>query len=99
MTQVIVEATAVRRLSHDDAGWIEVEVVDAAGRAHRVVTRAREGANGSITAESSVPSRPGLLAEYVRMEAGTVVIRFADDAATTEGVDEVRMDVDLVHWL
>ena len=61
MTQVIVAATAVRRLS-DDPGRVEAEVVDAAGRAHRLVITVPERASRAATASTDVPFRLGLRA-------------------------------------
>jgi hypothetical protein len=99
MTQVIVAATAVRRLSGDAPGRIEAEVVDAAGRAHRLVITVPERASRAATASTDVPFRLGLRAEYVRMEGRAVVIRFADGVTTTEGLGGVCLDPDIVHWL
>jgi hypothetical protein len=99
MTQVIVAATAVRRLADDPPGRIEAEVVDAAGRAHRLVITVPERTSSAIAASTDVPFRLGLRAEYVRMEGRAVEIRFADDVTTTEGLSEVRLDPDIVHWL
>ncbi|WP_285041424.1 hypothetical protein [Plantibacter sp. LMC-P-059a] len=99
MTQVIVAATAVRRLSGDAPGRIEAEVVDAAGRAHRLVITVPERASRAATASTDVPFRVGLRAEYVRMEGRAVVIRFADGVTTTEGLGGMRLDPDIVHWL
>ncbi|MBF4514280.1 hypothetical protein ITJ66_17480 [Plantibacter sp. VKM Ac-2885] len=99
MTQVIVAATAVRRLSDDAPGRIEAEVVDAAGRAHRLVIAVPERASRAAAASTDVPFRLGLRAEYVRMEGQAVVIRFADGVTTTEGLGGVCLDPDIVHWL
>lgn len=99
MTQVIVAATAVQRLSDEPPGRIEVEIVDAAGRVHRLVITVPERGSRAITAATDVPFRLGLRAEYVRMEGEAVEVRFADGVTTTEGLGEMRLDTDIVHWL
>ena len=99
MTQVIVAATAVQRMSDEAPGRIEAEVVDAAGRAHRLVITVPERPSRAATASTDVPFRLGLRAEYVRMEGRTVEVRFADGVTTTEGLGGVCLDPDIVHWL
>ena len=99
MTQVIVKATVVQWASDDFPGWIELEVVDAEGRSHRLVEKVPVLTSATITAASDFPFELGLRAECDRVEGETAAVRFVDDVTTTEGLEQVRMDASAVRWL
>lgn len=99
MTEVIVRTTAVGWASDEAPGWIELEVVDADGRSHRLVAKVPVLTTRPITAASNFPRELWLRAKFDRVDGETAVIRFMDDVVATDGLDQVRVDMDAVRWL
>jgi hypothetical protein len=99
MADVIVRATAARWASDDFPGWIEFQVVDAEGRSHRVVEKVPVLTTNPITAASDFPFELWLRATCDYVERESAVIRFTDGVTTTEGLDQLRMDLNAIRWL
>lgn len=99
MTHVIIRAMAVRWAADEFPGWIEVDLVDAVGRSHRLVEKVPVLTSANITAVSAFPLEMWLQAEFERMEGDAVVVRLVEGVATTEGLDMISMEVDAVRWL
>lgn len=99
MTEVIVRATAVRWASDDFPGWIELEIVDADRRSHRLVEKAPALTTSPITAASNFPFELWLRAECDHIDGESGAIRFTDDVTTTEGLDQMRVDTNAIRWL
>ncbi|MFC8039446.1 hypothetical protein ACFUOZ_08840 [Paenarthrobacter sp. NPDC057355] len=92
MTHVIVRANAMRWADDHFPGWIEVDVVDAEGRTHRIVEKVPVLAKADITAESTFPLELWIEAEFERMNGDSVLVRFAHGVETTDGLDLIGMD-------
>lgn len=99
MTHVIVRATAVRWADDDFPGWIEVDLVDAEGRTHRIVEKVPVLTRANITAASTFPLELWIQAEFERMQGGAVLVRFAHGVETTDGLDLIGMEGHAVLWL
>ena len=99
MTRVIVRATAVRWAADDFPGWIEVDLVDAAGRSHRLIEMVPVLTNASMTATSPFPIEMWLQAEFEGMEGDTALVRLLDGVPTTESMDLIGMSAGDVGWL
>ena len=99
MTRVIVRATAVRWADDHFPGWIEVDIVDAEDRTHRIVEKAPVLTRANITAASTFPFELWIEAEFERMKGGAALVRFAHGVETTDGLDVIGMDGHGVRWL
>lgn len=99
MTHVIVRATAMRWADDHFPGWIEVDLVDAEGRTHRIVEKVPVLAKAGITAASTFPFELWIQAEFERMNGGSALVRFAHGVETTDGLHLIEMDRHDVRWL
>lgn len=99
MAEVMVRTTAVRWVSDDFPGWIELVIADAEKHLHRVVERVPVLSADDITAASDFPSELWLRAECDLVDEECAVIRFSHGVTTTEGVDQLRMGKDSIRWL
>ena len=98
MVDGIVRATAARWVSDDFPGWIECEVVDTEGRSHRVVEKAPILRAEFIMASPNFPFELWLRARCDHVDGGTAVIQFRDGVTTTEGLNEVRVNLNAIRW-
>ena len=80
-------------------GRIEVGLVDAEGRTHRIVEKVPVLTRNNITAESTFPLELWIEAEFERIKGGAVLVRFAHGVETADGLDLIGMDGHAVRWL
>lgn len=99
MTEAIVRAQVLRWVSDDEPGWIEVALVDADGREHRIIEKVPVLTTRSITAASSFPAEFWVRADTGEVNDERVEITFAYAVETTEGRSAVQMRTADIKWL
>jgi hypothetical protein len=99
MSDAIVRAKALRLVSDEEPGWIEVSLVDADGKEHRIVEKVPVLTTRNITAASEFPAEFWLEADTGEVADERVEVTFAYAVETTEGRLGVRMRTADVRWL
>ena len=99
MADAIVRAHAVRWVSDDFPGWIEVGLVDADGYEHRIVEKVPVLTTRDLTAASEFPSEFWLKADTREVNDQRVQVNFAFAVETTEGHSGVQVSIADVKWL
>jgi hypothetical protein len=99
MADAIVRAQAVRWVSDDQPGWIEVCVVDADGHEHRIVEKVPVLTSRGVTASSAFPSEFWLRAHTGDVHDDRIQVTFAYAVETTEGRSGVQVSTADVKWL
>ena len=82
---VKVRATAVRWESDSFPGWIEVTVVDARRREHRIVEKVPVLTLLMITSESTFPIELWIEAELDGVDGDEVTVSFTNGVETIDG--------------
>ena len=95
MADVIVRGTATRWES-DEAGSIEVVVVDAVGRAHHVGEKVLVLTTTHVTHASVFPAELWLDATCRRLDGARVIVALKAGVETTEGLGELTVAAEAV---
>lgn len=95
----IVRAEALRWVSDDQPGWIEVAIVDGEGAEHRIVEKVPVLTRHDFTSASTYPSELWLEVEARRVEGDRVQVRLVHGVETTEGLTGVTVLSHNVRWL
>lgn len=99
MADAIVRAQALRWVSDDQPGWIEVGLVDADGQEHRIIDKVPVLTSRSITAESAFPAELWLKADAGEVNGERVEVTFDSAVETTDGRAGAPMRTADVKWL
>lgn len=99
MADAIIRAQAVRWVSDDQPGWIEVCLVDADRREHRIVEKVPVLTDRNVTAASPFPTEFWLRADTGDVDNERVQVTLAHAVETTEGRSAVQVRIADVKWL
>lgn len=99
MADAIVRATAVRWVSDDQPGAIEVGIVDSDGQEHRIIEKVPVLTHREITSASAFPADLWIKADAGTVECEHVEVTLAHSVETTEGLTELRVATKDVKWL
>lgn len=98
MTPVIVRARAIRWESEAFPAWVEVRVVDADGREHRIVEKVPVLTSATIDS-GSLPAELWISGEAAEVDTGRVRTTLACAVETTAGLTELHLSVDDIVWM
>lgn len=99
MADAIVRGQALRWVSDDQPGWVEVNLVDADGDEHRIIEKAPVLTTVAFTSASPFPAELWIKVDTGLVVGGRVHIMFAAAVETTDGLRDMHMSVDDVVWL
>lgn len=99
MTDVIVRGKATRWFADDQPGWIEVSLIDADGREHRIIEKVPVLTSLAVTAASSFPLELWIRADADQVDGPRVHVTFAAAVETTAGLTGVDTCAEDVVWL
>lgn len=86
---VRVRAAVTRWESDEVPGWIELSVVDAAGKDHRIVEKVPVLTTMEITSESAFPLEIWLGVEAGQVHCDKVAVTFLHGIETVNGASEL----------
>jgi hypothetical protein len=98
VADAIVRAQATRWVDDRSPGWIEVMVVDAAGRDHRIVNEVPILTTLDIRSDTSFPVELWIRAESSDVDGDHVTARLKW-VETQEGLNELVIATADVRWL
>lgn len=96
---VLVRAAAVRWVSDDYPGWIEVTVRDFAGTEHSIVDKVPVFSCSQLTRESTFPHQFWLRGTSDRIDGDHALIVLDHDVQTTTGLRQFCCAMRDVKWL
>lgn len=99
VTDVIVRATALGWASDEFPGWLEAEVVDANGQAHRIVEKVPVLTTDEFTIATPLPTESWIIADMQHVDVGQVDITFRYSTKTRGGLKSLTLKADDVRWL
>lgn len=99
VADAVVRARAVRWISDDQPGVIEVGVVDGGGREHRIIEKVPVLTTANLTSASALPAELWIRADTGNIESGLVEVTFAYSVETTEGLTGFNVPANNVKWL
>ena len=98
MADAIVRAQAIRWVDDSFPGWIEVQVIDAAGRDHRIVDKVPIFTTLDIRADTSFPTELWIGADTTEVDGDLVTARLKW-VDTRERLNELVIATTDVRWL
>ena len=98
MADAIVRAQAVRWVDDCFPGWIEVKVIDAAGRDHRIVDKVPILTALDIRSDTSFPTELWIGADATDIDGDHVTARLKW-VDTQEGLNQLVIATIDVRWL
>jgi hypothetical protein len=98
VADAIVRAQATRWVNDSFPGWIEVRVIDAAGRDHRIVDKVPVLTTLEIRSDTSFPTELWIRADTTDIDGDHVKARLKW-VDTQEGLDELVIAISDVRWL
>ncbi|MEQ7129345.1 hypothetical protein ABN034_33110 [Actinopolymorpha sp. B11F2] len=99
MADAIVRAKALRWISDDQPGVIEVSIVDSDGREHRIIEKVPVLTSREFTSASAFPADLWIRADTGTIEGERVQVFFAYSVETTEGLIGLAVATADVKWL
>ncbi|HEX6076420.1 MAG TPA: hypothetical protein VFZ32_14295 [Micromonosporaceae bacterium] len=99
MADAIVRARALRWVSDDQPGFIEVGIMDGDGREHRIIEKVPVLTTGNLTSATALPAELWIRADTSIIEGERVQVTFAYSVETTEGLTGVSVSASDVKWL
>jgi hypothetical protein len=97
VADAIVRAQAIRWVDDSFPGWIEVRVVDAAGRDHRMVDKVPVLTMLDIRSDTSFPAELWIDADATDIDGDRITARFRW-VDTQEGLNELIIAATDVQW-
>ncbi len=97
--EVTVRAMAIRWESDDFPGWVEVAVVDAHAREHRIVEKVPILTELPITADSAFPFELWVFGQIVAIERDDVTVLLGHSVETVGQACELTLASGDVVWL
>jgi hypothetical protein len=98
VADAVVRATALHWASDDYPGFVEIAVVDEAGREHRIIEKVAVLTTSDLTPASAFPVELWIRADTGSTEGEKVHITFAHAVETTEGLTSLSLSVKDVRW-
>lgn len=98
MADAIIRAQAIRWVDDGFPGWIEVKVIDAAGRDHRIVDKVPILTTLDIRSDTRFPTELWIGAEATDVEGDHVSVRLKW-VDTQEGLNDLVIATTDVRWL
>ncbi|WP_230415450.1 hypothetical protein [Micromonospora tarapacensis] len=95
MTDVIVRATALDWASDEFPGWLEVDVVDANGQAHRIVEKVPVLTTDELTIATPLPIEIWIVADVQHVDCGQVGITLRYGTETRGGLRSLTLIIRL----
>jgi hypothetical protein len=99
MADAIVRATALRWVSDDQPGVIEVGIVDSDGQQHRIIEKVPVLSNREFTSASAFPAEVWIRADTGTVAGARVHVTLSHSVETTEGVTGLSVATNDVKWL
>jgi len=99
VADAIVRAEALRWVSDDQPGWIEVGIVDGDGVEHRIIEKVPVLTRHDFTSASTYPTPLWIRAHTGSVEAERVQVTFRDGVQTTDGLSGMTVSSNSVKWL
>jgi hypothetical protein len=98
VADAIVRAQAIRWVDDSFPGWIEVKLIDAAGRDHRIVDKVPILTAVDIRSDTSFPTELWVGADTSEVDGDLVTARLKW-VDTQEGLNELVIAATDVRWL
>jgi hypothetical protein len=98
VADALVRAQAIRWVDYSFPGWIEVKVIDAAGRDHRIVDKVPVLTTLDLRSDTSFPAELWIGADTSDVDGDHVMARLTW-VDTQEGLNELVIATADVRWL
>lgn len=99
MANATVRATALRWISDDQPGFIQVGIVDGEGREHHIIEKVPVLTTDVLTSASAFPAEVWVRADASNVDSGRAEVMFANSVETTEGLTGLSVAGKDVKWL
>jgi hypothetical protein len=95
---VRLRVVAIRWVSNDFPGWMEVSALDVRGQEHRIVEKVPILSRHTITDQSPFPFELWIAGEMDGIDGDQVTVTFSEGVETTDGARRITVSTSDVIW-